>query len=368
MNFKAEDLMRAVATVAGVVPVKGTKEALKNCRITANGKDCVINGTDLEVHVEASVFADPVPDGFTVCVPCHGLLSVLRVLPPGADVTLNLEEGKCLVKSNGMEYELPIGDPGEMPDFPAEDGQFSIVLEAEQASEAFKAVSYAAAREASRYSMSGVRLELKGKALTLVATDGRRLALTTLSGLDITGDTSKVKGITVPGRAVSMVERPVTGMVVLSWTSRQFFFTRLDANGGVLERVVSLLIDGQFPAYETVLPKDQGKAVVEVDAGEFSQAIKSAAIMADHETRRLSVAFGAATTLEAQGQGLGRSRVQTSAARVKAGKPEPMFMNPGYLADALKPIAEAGEFSYYSPNHPLVLSSGAYKAMIMPLT
>jgi DNA polymerase III subunit beta len=370
MKFKAEDLLKAVATVAGVVPAKGTKEALKNCRISwPAGQDALIHGTDLEVHVEAGVLSDPGPGGVTVCVPCHGLLSVLRVLPPGADVTLDLEDGKCLVKSNGMEYELPVGDPAEMPDFPSEDGAFSIALEAEQVSAAFAAVSYACAREAGRYSMSGVHLELEGKVLTLVATDGRRLAVSKLGDLEISGDSKKAKGITVPHRAVAMVERATTGMVVLSWTSRQFFFTRLNTEGGVLERVVSLLVDGQFPAWQAVMPKESdSKAYVEVDVAEFTQAVKSAAIMADHETRRLSVAFGAATRLEAQGQGLGRSKVQTSAARLKSGKAEPMFLNPGYLADALKPVAGQALVGYYSPNHPLVISSETYKAMIMPLT
>ncbi len=168
-----------------------------------------------------------------------------------------------------------------------------------------------------------------------------------------------------------MVERATVGMVVLSWTARQFFFTRLNTDGGVLERVVSLLVEGQFPNWQSVMPKDgDSKAQVEVDVAEFTQAVKSAAIMADTETRRLSVAFGAATRLEAQGQGLGRSKVQTSAARLKSGKAEPMFLNPGYLADALKPVAGQALVSYNSPNHPLVISSppNSYRAMIIPLT
>ncbi len=170
------------------------KEALKNCRISANGSDYLIHGTDLEVHVEASVFSEDVAQGVTVCVPCHGLLAVLRVLPPGAEVTLDLEDGKCLVRSNGMEYELPVGDPGEMPDFPAEDGAFSIAMEAEHIGAAFASVSYACARGASRCSMSGVHLELEGRTLTLVATDGRRLAVSKLGDLEIWGMPRKPRG------------------------------------------------------------------------------------------------------------------------------------------------------------------------------
>lgn len=374
MKFNQESLLKAVGTVAGVVSAKPSKDALRFVRITAgkstDAQEVLIHGTDLEVHVQACVVAEePITKPIEISLPGHGLLSVLRVLPPGCSVRLEVGDTTCQVIAGGTEYELPLGEPGALPDMPAAEESFAIALDSQVLSQAFQRVSYAAAREASRYSMTGVRVEISGQELRLIATDGRRLALTSVD-LDgcVTGELAKVKGVTLPARAVSMVERVSTGVSVLSWTPRQFSFTSLDADNRVIERVVSLLIDGAFPAYEAVLPKDKPRGVADFDPQELAQAIKSCSVMVDAETRRMSLHVGdLGTVLEATGQGLGRARIQTGM-KLSSGKAEAVFLNPGYLVDVVKHAGPKARMEIRDPAHPVLVIGERYKSLLMPLT
>ena len=135
-------------------------------------------------------------------------------------------------------------------------------------------------------------------------------------------------------------------------------------------RIVSRLLEGKFPDWKVVFPKDKAATQFTMAREILGQAIRQAAVTVDHETRRLGVITQPGKLLlQAAGTDTGASRVHMPAEVV--GPDIAIHVNPAYLLEALKPAGEDVLVSLRSPSHPLVLSSsedGPYTVLVMPLT
>ena len=369
MAYRA-DILEAVTHAASVVPPKPTKEALAFLRLWTDGNGlCFVHGTDLELHVLAQFKGASEGDKpFQTCLPAAQLLGALKNLPDG-EVVISLDKSTATISSGRNQYTLPTTDPDQLPDMPQEDADY-VDLAADDLRNLLRRVSFAASKDSARFSMNGVRLEVNSRRIRAVATDGRRLAL---AELDVAGKThlsgGKAKELTIPNRAVSVLERAHGELARASFAPRKFTVSFMDeANPNVEKlRISTLLVEGRFPDYEAVLPKSPPETRFEVDGHALAEAVRRAAVTADQETRRLDLnCVGGQLILEARTTAGSSSHVEMDIE--STGKPASMFMNPSYLLDGLKAASMRVGVEMRGSNHPLLLVDDASKCLLMPLT
>ncbi len=226
---------------------------------------------------------------------------------------------------------------------------------------------FAVADSATRYTMSGILVELEGDKIKLVATDGHRLALTEGSAIPFGDHTTKGQAPVVPTKAMSLLERNLQGdteeTVKICVRPNDVLFRTETAV------IYSRLVEGRFPDYKRILPGKHSSRV-SLPVGLFMAVIKQAKIMADEESKRVTFRFEKnKLTLEAQGTTTGRSKVDMPIEL--EGKPVQINFNPDYIVDMLKVLQADGDvvLEMEDPGRPALFRSGAnYTYLAMPLT
>ena len=171
-----EKLRDALAVVNNVVPAKSTKPILENICLVATDNALEIVGTDLECSVRYRIEDVQVDEPGPVVVPARVTLDFVRDLS-GDTVTLSTSEQNCFISSGEDTCELVTMDPEEYPVISRFGNDETIPMQGGTFRRLVDRTAFAAAREAGRYAMHGVLTEIENGMLKMVATDGRRLAL-----------------------------------------------------------------------------------------------------------------------------------------------------------------------------------------------
>jgi DNA polymerase-3 subunit beta len=235
---------------------------------------------------------------------------------------------------------------------------------------------FATARENSRYAINGVLMKRDGKRLEMVATDGRRLALcrTQLSASD--KDTKAVSCI-VPTKALQMIQRLISSpeeQVQIAITDNQIFFSVLAAGekdpAAGRATLSSNLVEGSFPPYEDVIPKDHDKKVT-FDKDVLASAVRRAALLTNEESRGVRLHFtGKNQQLELSSRApeMGEAQITVDLAKYDGDDLEIGF-NPTFITDALKVVTESEVIlELKAGNKPGLIRSGQdFVYVVMPV-
>ncbi|MFH0910535.1 MAG: DNA polymerase III subunit beta [Planctomycetota bacterium] len=326
-----QKLHEVLGVLSSIVPLRSTKPVLQNIRMEAIGKEAVeLAATDLDVGVRMTLEVENLTDPGDVVLPSGKLNSIVRDAW-GEKVTVRIVENKAEILTEGARFEVLGESADEFPDIPALDEAQSVEIKAEDLAEAIAQTSFAAAREEARYSLAGIHLALSKKQLDMVATDTFRLAL---SRKGLRGNVSSPTSATILAKGMQELSKLLAGeeLVELQLTDTQFFARTSRAT------LVSRLIEGRFPQYANVIPKDLDKKVT-VDRERFMQALRQAAILANEETHAVNLTAGAGS-LKVQAASLhGGEACIELAAEVEGGEVSISF-NYGYLLDVLKVLSD----------------------------
>jgi DNA polymerase-3 subunit beta len=277
---------KALATVAAKSPMP-----LLSCLLLDADKNGLrLVGTDLEVTTVVRV---PCAVGAAgrVAVAARHFHEVVRKLPRGP-LTLALKGERCEVRyGEGKGWaEFPTQAADEFPKLPELKGDGAVSLAGDALARLLERTSYAASSEETRPVLNGVLLQGAEKVLSLVATDGHRLARATLKGGF--GGFSR-EGIIVPRRALSAVARTAeeaTGAVELSVAAGRNQAGFAAQVGEYRVEIISRLLDGPYPNYEQVIPKDNPHEL-DVARAELMDAVDRASSHADNVTRQVRLAL-----------------------------------------------------------------------------
>ena len=285
-SVNRELLLKPLQQVAGVVERRQTLPVLSNLLLQIRGNQLAITGTDLEVELIGRLEVVTSEEGETT-VTARKLVDICREIPDKADIEFSLNENRLEIRSGRFRSTL-----STLPaiDFPSVD-QTSPELTAELDSKSFKKLldqtAFAMAQQDVRYFLNGMLIEVENNHVRAVATDGHRLAMSDLEQEGIEGPTQQV---IVPRKGVIEIQRllqEIEGMVSVSFGS-----SHLCAMSPMFT-LTTKLVDGKFPDYDRVIPKD-GDKVVLVDKQEFRQALSRTAILSNEKFRgiRVSIASG----------------------------------------------------------------------------
>jgi DNA polymerase III subunit beta len=352
-------LASAAATTRDIKPI------LRNLKAIADGDKCVLMATDLELGIRLQVRSPQVQEPGEAILPANKLTSILRESTDDY-LTIEADGQKCVVTGAHNEFEMPGEDPAEFPDIPVFSEKKHHELTAGTLRTMIRRTVFAAARESTRYAMTGVVWELEGSQCRLVATDSKRLALTTGPAKEVGGHDTKGGSHIVPTKAMALLERNLHDddeIVRVSLRPNEVLFQTEKAT------IYSRLVEGRFPPYKEILPK-KANARINLKVPEFLTAVRQAAIMTDEESKRVNFHFASGKlTLAAQGAASGRSKVEMDLEY--DGTPIDIAFDPQYLVEMLKVLEADAALSLdlIDGSKPALFKSGAeYQYLVMPLS
>ncbi len=272
-------LLKPLNLVAGVVERRQTLPILANVLLVLEDGWLSLTGTDLEVELVGRVKLDAAGEAGEVTVPARKLVDICKSLPEGCDIEFSVSDGKVLVKSGRSRFTLSSLPARDFPNVEDSMGTHKITLLQGQLRRLIERTSFAMAQQDVRYYLNGMLWELRSSLLRVVATDGHRLAMCTLQGEFPVDDDSKQ--VILPRKGVLELARLlqdesgeialVIGNNHIRATTDEFTFT-------------SKLVDGKFPDYDRVLPKNPEKSVIG-SRQELRQAFTRTAILSNEKYR-----------------------------------------------------------------------------------
>jgi DNA polymerase-3 subunit beta len=327
-----EGLLAACQLASAALAARDIKPVLRNLKAVVEDDKCTLMATDLELGIRLEVRGIKVEDPGEALLPTSRIVSILRE-STDEELTVEANIESCVITGERTEFEMPGEDPSAFPDIPSFAEEKYHELTAGVLRDMIRQVVFAAASaEHSRFgATTGVLWELEGEKVTLVATDGRRLALMHGTAQPHGGHSTKGQTAVVPVKAMTLLERnlvepdetvkiSVRPNEVLMKTERAMIYSRL--------------VEGRFPNYRQVLPAKHGTKL-NLTVGPFLSAVRQAAIMTDEESKRVTFNFNKKKlTLQARGAESGRSRVEMPLDY--EGKGIEISFDPKFLVDMLR--------------------------------
>ena len=269
-------LLKPLQAVIGVVERRQTMPILSNVLLVAKGNELAVTATDLEVELVARAEVS-VEAGGEITVSGRKLLDICRALPEGSDIDISLSAEKVIVRSGRSKFSLATLPAAEFPSI--EDIKAGQTIQVDQAvlGRLIEKTHFSMAQQDVRYYLNGMLLETSGSHLRAVATDGHRLALSQAE----LGDASlEEQQVIVPRKGVLELQRLLTGEGALDIELGPNH-VRIQLDG---IRFTSKLIDGRFPEYDRVIPKESSNELT-ADCGAFKAALQRTAILSNEKYR-----------------------------------------------------------------------------------
>jgi DNA polymerase-3 subunit beta len=280
-------LLKSLSHLHHVVERRNTIPILGNVLIRAKGKQVELKATDLDIEVTETLTCDVQQPGATT-IPAHLLYDIIRKLPEGSHVSLDLgaDQNSLTLKAGRSRFQLQILPEADFPDLSAGEFPFRFKLPAETLKKLINKTQFAISTEETRYYLNGIYLHPftsgKTELLRAVATDGHRLALVELPAPENTKD---MPGIIIPRKTVAELQRlldDIADDVDIQVSSSKI---RLTLGPVVL---TSKLIDGTFPDYARVIPANNDKDL-NVNCLLFSQAVSRVSTISSERGRAIKL-------------------------------------------------------------------------------
>src|SRR3954447_11914825 len=362
-----EGLLTAFGMVSGVVPARSPKPILQNVKLVAEvDESSTLMATDLEVGIRHRVLGMKVETPGSAVLPTARFGSILRT---STDPELSLEAAADRLTVRGLraEFNLPAEDPSlypEVPDFAAPSYH---VVAAADLRKLIRRTIFATDVESTRYALGGVLVELTGESITMVGTDGRRLARM-IAPAEAENEAAPPTGSPViPVKALKLIERnladddpPVhlaiqAGSAVLVRTERAIIYSRL--------------VEGRFPRYQDVFPSNVEVKIHFPEIADLRLAVEQASIVTSEESRGVDFRFAdGVLKLSSQAADVGSSHVDLPIAY--DGKAVEITFDPRYLTDALKTLEDSTAITVElidAKNAAVFKTDDRYTYVVMPL-
>jgi DNA polymerase III subunit beta len=362
-----EGLLTAFGMVGGVVPMRSPKPILQNIKLVADADEgSILMATDLEVGIRHRVIGMKVEQPGSAILPTARFGSILRT-SADAELTVEAEADHLIVRGLRAEFKLPGEDPALYPEVPDFGATSYHVIAAADLRKLIRRTIFATDVESTRYALGGVLVELTSESITMVGTDGRRLARMSAPA-EIENDAPVPTGSpVVPVKALKLIERNLDDAdppVHLAIQGTTAVLVRTDR-----AVIYSRLVEGRFPRYQDVFPANVDVRI-KLEAGPLRLAVEQASIVTSDESRGVDFQFGnGLLRLASQAADVGSSHVEMPIAY--DGKPVDITFDPRYLTDALKTLDDTVEITAElidSKNAAVFKTDDRYTYVVMPLT
>ena len=284
IKFNRAALQEALGLVTSVVPSRTPKPILECLRISCEKDAATICATDLEVGINCQVVQVEIESGGDIVLPADKLASIVR---ESVDEVVEIEAGENTITIKGSDSVFTIygHDPSQYPAVPGFGGEADFEIGLDKLQEGIELSVFAVAKESTRYALNGMLWEVGKDGLTLVATDGRRLARSVVN-LEGAGKVELPEGkIIVPAKTMSLLDRvggDENAKVAVRFVDNQIVLMC----GQVV--ISSNLIEGNFPQYEDIIPSDNNIRL-ELSTEATLSAVRRAALLATEDSKGIKL-------------------------------------------------------------------------------
>ncbi len=361
IKVQKDRFLEAITTVFGAISSKTTLPILANILIQSNGPDQIIlSGTDLELGIKTQCQATVLLQG-AITVPAKKFYEIIRELNSGEiEITVgknnavNIKISKSFFKIMGLE-------PDDFPKLPEPVAEQSFEMDRAVLKQCLSLTTFAISRDETRYTLNGVLAMFKGKKARFVATDGKRLASIEK---DINLPSDVIFEVIIPAKTISEVVKAISdgqGKIKISLAQNQIMF-QIDET-----TLISRLIEGRFPNYEQVIPKDV-KTKTEVSRQEFLSCLKRVSLLTSQENQAVKIDFIKDHLLvSSRSPNTGEAKEEVPAKI--SGDDLTIGFNPNYIIDVLKNLDnETITLAMTEPDKPgLIKNEEGYMYVVMPM-
>jgi DNA polymerase-3 subunit beta len=360
-----EGLLAGFGMVSMVVPARSPKPILQNVKLDAAEEGSTLLATDLEVAIRYRVLGVKVDRPGAVVLPTQRFGQILRSLGD-EELALEVDAEHVLVRGLHAQFKLPTEDATLFPEVPDFAAAAYHVLSAADLRRGIRRTVFATDLESTRYALGGVLFELKDDRLTLVGTDGRRLARQVLPA-DVEGKPKPPEGQpVVPVKALKLLERNLQDDDPPVHIAFQGNHVLIRTESAV---IYSRLVEGRYPRYQDVFPA-QVEIRVPLEAGSLLKATEQAAIVTSEESRGVDFSFEPGVLrLTSQAPDQGSSDIELPIAYED--RAVGITFDPRYLVDAMKTLDESAPVTAElidSRNAAVFKTEDDYTYVVMPLT
>ena len=342
MKFKInkDHFAAGLSQVLGVVGARASMPILSNVLIEAEGDTVSLTTTNLDLGIRCRLKAT-VTSGGSITLPVKKLASIVNALSAGEAVVELSGQNRARITCAGSKFEIMGLPSDQFPGLPTFADQHSYTLPQAELGSMLRKVSYAQSTDENRFILNGVYFNFADAKLTLVATDGRRLA-TTAKGLESAA--SNTGSLILPAKTVAALSKMLgdAGEVCIAFNDRQVSFrvqvAEKDAALTDQIHLVSKVVEGNYPNYRQVIPKETVHRVA-IHREDLLSSVSRAALMTSEKNNSVKLAVSdAKLTITASSAEYGES--QEELAIQYAGPVVQIAFNPAYVLDPLKALSD----------------------------
>ncbi|MCC6238968.1 MAG: DNA polymerase III subunit beta [Phycisphaerales bacterium] len=356
-------LLNALAVMGNAVSTRTPKPALLCVKLSAQNDQLTVTATDLELALEIFDNQVEINQPGECLLPVDKFYSIVRESIDDT-ISIEIENTTAHIKGRDSHFKVFTQPVDEFPPIPEFTDKADLQIQGGVLKRLINQTLFAAAKESSRYAFNGVLVSAAGKKVTLVSTDGRRLALA--KGDLVTASDKKVGSAIIPCKALQLVDKLIDNDQLEEVVSIQIRENRVNFKVGNAT-LTSSLIEGQFPPYEDVIPKDADKKM-SANTAEFLSAIKRAALLSTEESKGVRMQFSKnGLILTSRSPEAGEATINFPCKF--EGDDVEIGFNPAFLVDTLK-VVNSDEISLElsAANRPGLVKSGSdFLYVIMPV-
>ena len=344
MKFKInkDHFSNGLQQVLNVVGTRAAMPILGNVLIEAESGHLSLTTTNLDIGIRCRITADIETEG-SITLPVRKLATIVKELPQ-KEVLVQVESNnQAKITSGGSLFKVMGIATDDFPPLPTFENQHVFQLEQQDLLSMLKSVSFAQSTDENRYILNGVYFNFSDDNLTLVATDGRRLALT---NFELNTNDSDSGNLILPAKTVTEIERLVGKGegVKIAFNDRQVAFEIAidddEGDSGLVDQIylVSKIVEGNFPNYRQVIPKETEHRV-KIERELFLECVHRAALVTSEKSN--SVKFKMSDNLmEISGSSTEYGESHETMAIAYTGPEVQVAFNPSFIEEPLRALTQ----------------------------
>ena len=373
MEFKInkDHFSNGLQQVLNVVGTRSAMPILGNVLIEASADHISLTTTNLDIGIRCRITAEVTTEG-SITLPVRKLATIVKELPQQEVFFELASNNQAKITSGGSIFKVMGIGTDEFPPLPSFENQHVFKLEQNDLANMLKSVSFAQSSDENRYILNGVYFNFSDENLTLVATDGRRLALTSY---ELEADSSDTGSLILPAKTVSEIERLVGKgeSVKIAFNDRQVAFEieieDEEGNSGLIDHIylVSKIVEGNFPNYRQVIPKETEHRI-KIERELFLECVHRAALVTSEKSNSIKLKISN-NLMEIMGSSAEYGESHESMGIAYEGPDVQIAFNPTFLMEPLRALSHDEIFFEFkdelSPG--LVKTLNQFLCVIMPL-
>lgn len=280
LTVNRDMLLKPLQVVAGVIERRQTMPVLSNVLLKLKDSELYLTGTDLEIELQAKLAVTNSIEEGTITVPAKKVVDICRALPDQSEIEMSYDGVKLIVRCGRSRFSLVTLPAHDFPHTEEKPAELEFSIKQSELRTLIENTHFAMAQQDIRYYLNGMLLEASDNSLRAVATDGHRLAFSSTTGPSV----QKQLQIIVPRKGVLELSRLLTeddGNADILINTNQI---RVKTANYIF---TTKLIDGRYPDYHKVIPKD-GNKVLLLDRDTLRQSLSRVAVLTSEKNHGLS--------------------------------------------------------------------------------